>query len=96
VNDKPEGAMSFIVKNTEFYIPLSGNINIEEELNKLKDELNYTKGFLNSVLKKLNNKSFVNNAPAKVVEMENKKKTDAEARINVIEEQIKNLNQKNE
>ncbi|MCD4666162.1 MAG: hypothetical protein K8R68_12910, partial [Bacteroidales bacterium] len=52
------------------------------------EELNYTKGFLTSVKKKLSNERFVNNAPQQVVEKEKKKQEDAESRIKVIEEQI--------
>ncbi len=91
VNEKPLNAISFVVRNTEFYIPLSLEIDKEAEINKLTTELDYTKGFLESVQKKLSNNNFVAHAPQKVVEMENKKKTDAEAKIKVIEEQIKNL-----
>jgi len=90
-DQKLDNAISFIVKNTEFYIPLTQNIDLEEEIRKLNEELKYTTGFLTSVLKKLDNKSFVDNAPAKVIEMEMKKKTDAESKIKVIEEQIKGL-----
>ncbi len=91
VEEKPEGSMSFIVGSQEFYIPLSSSINIEEEIAKLEEELKYTKGFLNSVSKKLTNERFVNNAPAAVVDKEKQKQADAEARIAVIEEQLKNF-----
>ena len=62
--------------------------NKEEELKKLQSELNYNKGFLVSIMNKLSNDSFVNNAPAKVVEMEMKKKSDAEEKIKILEERI--------
>ncbi len=88
VTGKIDGAFTFVVRNTEFYIPVSGNYNAEEEIKKLTEELNYTKGFLQSVLKKLSNKNFVKNAAAPVVEAERKKQADAEAKIKVIEEQI--------
>ncbi|PLX02793.1 MAG: valine--tRNA ligase [Marinilabiliales bacterium] len=91
VEEKPEGSMSFIVGSQEFYIPLSSSINVEEEIAKLEEELKYTKGFLNSVSKKLSNERFVNNAPAAVVDKEKQKQADAEARIAVIEEQLKNF-----
>lgn len=86
--EKIAGASSFIVKSTEFFIPFSGSINVEDEIAKLEEELKYTKGFLISVEKKLSNERFVNNAPAAVVETEKKKQADAESRIRVIEEQI--------
>jgi valyl-tRNA synthetase len=62
--------------------------NNEEELKKLLEELNYNRGFLKSVMKKLSNENFVNNAPAKVIEMENRKRTDVETKIKAIEERI--------
>lgn len=85
---KVEGTSSFLVKTTEFFLPLGGLLNVEEELNKLNAELTYLQGFLESVNKKLSNASFVNNAPAKVVEIEQNKKADAESKINAIKEQI--------
>jgi valyl-tRNA synthetase len=91
VNDQPSGAVTFIVRSQEYYVPLAGTIDVEAELAKLTEELNYTKGFLKSVVKKLSNERFVNNAPAAVVDKERRKQADAEARIKVLEEQISNL-----
>ena len=91
VEEKQEGATSFIVKSTEFYVPLAGSVDVEAEIAKLEEELEYTRGFLNSVNKKLSNERFVNNAPVAVVDKEKKKKADAEARIRVIEGQLAGL-----
>jgi valyl-tRNA synthetase len=88
VEEEVKGAASFRVKSTNFYIPLEGFVDTEEELKKLEEELKYTKGFLNSVLKKLGNERFVNNAPEAVVAKERAKQADAEAKIKVLEEQI--------
>jgi len=82
-------AVSFISGSTEFYIPVSSHIDREAELLKLEEELKYTIGFLESVMKKLTNERFVNNAPQTVLAVEQKKKSDAESRIKVIEEQMK-------
>ena len=70
VKDKPEGAFSFRVANAEYFVPLSQNIDVDAELQKLKQELDYTLGFLNSVNKKLSNTRFVENAPQQVVDLE--------------------------
>ena len=91
VDEKVEGALSFRVKSNEYYIPLVGAVNIEEEIATLTQELDYTKGFLNSVMKKLSNERFVNNAPEQVIATERKKQTDAEAKIKTIEEQLSSL-----
>ncbi|MDG1146634.1 MAG: class I tRNA ligase family protein, partial [Flavobacteriales bacterium] len=88
VDEKVDGALSFRVKSNEYYIPLAGAVNIEEEIATLKQELNYTQGFLNSVMKKLSNERFVNNAPEQVIVIERKKQADAEAKIKAIEEQL--------
>ena len=91
VEEKPEGAFNFILKTTEFYVPVSQNIDVEAEIRKLDQELKYQQGFLASIIKKLGNEKFVSNAPLKVVEMEKKKQADAQAKIRVIEDQLKTL-----
>lgn len=88
VEEKDASAVSFLVRTTEYAIPLGNMINIEEELAKLKAELEYQQGFLQSVLKKLSNENFVNKAPAKVLDMERKKQADAESKIKSLEESI--------
>lgn len=91
VDQEVKGAASFRVKASEFYIPLGDLVDTEAELEKMQEELKYTKGFLKGVEKKLSNERFVNNAPEKVVEMERKKQADAQAKIKVLEERIANL-----
>jgi len=90
-DSKPDGAASFIIDTVEYYIPLEGMLDVESEMKKAKEELDYTKGFLNSVMKKLDNERFVQNAPPAVIDMERKKKADAESRIKSLEERIKEL-----
>ena len=94
VSEKVDGSLSFVVGSTEFFIPLTGKIDVEEELKKLEEELAYTTGFLKKVMQKLDNVSFVNNAPVAVVDSERKKQEDAAARIRVLEEQIRSLSGK--
>ena len=88
IDAKPEGTSSFMVNTTEYFIPLGDLINVEDELKKLEAELNYQEGFLASVMKKLSNEKFVNNAPEKVIEMERKKQADAESKIATLKESI--------
>jgi len=91
VSESVQGAISFMVKTTEFYIPLNDNIDKDAEIAKLTEELKYQEGFLNSVMKKLGNERFVNNAPAKVVEIEKAKQADAEDKIKTLKAQIEAL-----
>lgn len=88
---KPEGAVSFIVGTTEYFIPVGEKMDIEAEIEKIKTDLDYQRGFLNSIMKKLSNHNFVNNAPEKVVEMERKKQFDAETKIKVLEKRLEEL-----
>ncbi len=93
VGEKVNGANSFRVKSNEYFIPMSDNINIEEEILKLETELKYAEGFLKSVQKKLSNERFVNNAPEQVIAIERKKEADAVAKITTIEASLKGLKQ---
>ena len=88
---KVEGCQTFIVQSDEFFIPLKVEIDIEKERANLTAEIIYTQGFLASVEVKLSNEKFVNSAPVKVIEMEQKKKADALAKLKVLEESLRNL-----
>ena len=91
VDDKVEGAFSFVVKSNEYFIPLAGNVDLEAEIEKIKADLEYAKGSLAIANKKLSNEKFVAGAPEQVVAAEQKKKADAEAKIKVLEEQLASL-----
>lgn len=89
--ENTENATSFMVRTHELFVPVGNLIDAEAELEKLTSELEYTKGFLKTVLKKLDNKRFVDNAPAQVIDAERKKKADADMKIQTLEQQISNL-----
>ncbi|MBA4408729.1 MAG: valine--tRNA ligase [Odoribacter sp.] len=91
ITEEVKAAASFLVKSTTFFVPMGGTIDVAEELKKLQAELDYAKGFLNSVVKKLCNERFVSSAPEAVVAIERAKQADAEAKIKVLEEQIVGL-----
>lgn len=92
VAEKPENAVSFISGTTSYHVPLMETPDKEAELKKIEEEIEYHKGFLETVMKKLDNEKFVLNAPAKVLELERKKKSDAEQRIQSLEERKATLN----
>ena len=91
VTEKVDGALSYRVNSNEYFIPITGNINVEEEIAKLTAELDYTKGFLKSVQNKLANEKFVNGAPEKVLANERQKEADALSKIETIENSIAGL-----
>ena len=91
VVEKDATAAAFIVKTTQYFVPMEGNIDKETEIKKLTADLEYYEGFLNSVMKKLSNERFVSSAPEKVVANERAKQADAEAKIAAIKAQIEAL-----
>jgi valyl-tRNA synthetase len=92
VTAAPEtNATGFIVKSTEFFIPLEGKIDTEKERESILKDLEYQKGFIASIDKKLSNEKFVANAKQEVVAVERKKKAEAEAKIKALEESLSRL-----
>ena len=91
VTEKVDGALSYRVKSNEYFIPITGNIDVEAEIAKLTEELNYTQGFLKSVQIKLSNEKFVAKAKPEIIENERKKEADALAKITTIEQSIAGL-----
>ncbi len=91
VEGKQNGVASFMVGTTDFYIPLGDLLDVESEREKILTDLEYYRGFLESVMKKLNNERFVKNAPANVLELEKKKKNDTEQKIKSLSERLKEL-----
>lgn len=96
VDSRQEDAVSFMVGTTEFYVPLGGKIDIEGEIARIREDLRYHRGFLESVMKKLNNERFVQNAPSPVLDLERKKKSDAEQKIKSLEERLRGLGDQGE
>lgn len=87
--DKP--TFSFLIGGTEVSIPLSENLDLGEEKIKTEEEIKYLKGFLISVEKKLSNEKFMAGAPQQVVDIELKKKKDAQDKLILLEEKLKTL-----
>lgn len=90
-NGSPATGSIFIVSNVEFTVPLEGGIDLDKERELIQKELDYTKGFLQSVMKKLSNEKFVKGAPAHVIEVEKKKQQDAEVKIRTLEQSLRSL-----
>ncbi|MCF6141557.1 valine--tRNA ligase [Flavobacterium sp. K77] len=91
VSDKVDGALSFRVKSNEYFIPITGNIDVAAEIAKLTSELIYTEGFLKSVQSKLANEKFVAGAPEKVLANEKQKEADALAKIETLKNSLAGL-----
>ena len=91
ITEQVSGALSYRVASNEYFIPITGSVDVEQEIEKLEEELKYLQGFLRSVQGKLSNEKFVSGAPAAVVENERKKAADAQGKIATIEHSLKAL-----
>ena len=91
VDESIKGSNSFVVNNNEFFIPFNKGLDVEAEMVKVRTELEDKKGFLKSVMAKVNNEKFMSNAPEKVVQLELKKKNDAESQIKILEDRLTEL-----
>ena len=91
VKELPDDGVEFMADNKKFFIPIELEINVEDEKEKLKKEIEYAEGFLKSVEKKLSNERFVNNAPEQVVANERKKQADGEERLKILKESLEKL-----
>lgn len=87
-----ENSVSFLSGTENYYVELNLEIDIEAERERLSKELDYAKGFIISIKKKLSNERFVSGAPAAVVEKERKKLSDGEEKIKILEESLAKLN----
>jgi len=88
---KIQGAASFMIGTDEYYIPLEGKVDATKEKEEILKEIEYNEGFLNAVMKKLSNEKFVSGAPPQVIELERKKKSDAEMKIKSLQERLASL-----
>ncbi|MCX6223981.1 MAG: valine--tRNA ligase [Bacteroidia bacterium] len=91
IDQNPSGSASQVIRSVEYYVPLTGSVDMVAEMEKLQKELDYSLGFLDTVMKKLANERFVNHAPAQVLETEKAKMADAEAKIRALREQIEGM-----
>ena len=91
VEEKPEKAMGFLVKQDEFFVPIGDMLDTDKEKQNIETELEYLKGFLISVDKKLSNERFVQNAKPEIIQNELNKKSDAKAKIKALEESLASL-----
>jgi valyl-tRNA synthetase len=89
--DKVNNATSFVIKSSEFFIPVEGKIDATKEREAILKDLEYHRGFMATVDKKLSNEKFVKSAPAHVIELERKKKADAEVKIKALEESLSRI-----
>ncbi len=84
-DNKTGSGVVFVVQGLECFVQLEGKIDAEKEREAIQKDLDYTRGFLQSVMRKLDNEKFVQGAPPNVLEAEQKKKEDAESKIKVLE-----------
>ncbi|MEZ5056559.1 MAG: valine--tRNA ligase [Saprospiraceae bacterium] len=90
ISEKGEG-IAFLSGAEKYYLGAEVEVNVEEKKAELEKEIEYQKGFVNSIEKKLSNERFVSGAPAQVVDRERQKLADGQARIKILEEELGKL-----
>ena len=91
VTAKSQATQSFLVGTTEYAVPMGNLIDKEAEAKKINAEISRLHGFMTGIQKKLSNEKFVANAPAAVVELERKKMSDANTKIEALKEALGQL-----
>ena len=87
-SDSVVNSITVVVQKDKFFIETTTLLDTASQKQQLQKDLDYLKGFLISVEKKLGNERFVQNAKPEVIEIERKKKADAEEKIKVIENSL--------
>lgn len=88
---QPEGCSSQIIRSIEYFVPFDQPVDVEEELARIRKEIDYTRGFLQSVEKKLANDRFLSHASPQVVDLEKKKWADANAKLTALTDTLERL-----
>jgi valyl-tRNA synthetase len=91
INDTASNTITVVIGTTKFFIETENVLDSSSQKEQLLKDLEYQKGFLTSVEKKLSNERFVQNAKPEVVELERRKKEDAEQKIKALEESLATL-----
>ncbi|MBP1650253.1 MAG: valyl-tRNA synthetase [Bacteroidetes bacterium] len=91
VNAPVSGCIALVIQKDKFYLETETALDPAAQKEALLKDLAYNEGFLASVDKKLSNEKFVQNAKPEAVELERRKKADAEAKIAAITESLKSL-----
>ena len=86
-----DNTLSVLVNKDKFFIETDQVIDASVQKEQLLKDLEYQKGFLVSVEKKLSNERFIQNAKAEVIELEHKKKADAQTKIKIIEDSLSTI-----
>ena len=91
INSEPRNSVSFRINSNFYYIEMNSGIDMNSEIQKIKEDIKYLKGFLHSVEKKLSNQSFSKNAPKSVIEIELKKQKDSIDKIKALQKRLNAL-----
>lgn len=94
ISEKPDKFLDFLVYKWRFGLSIDITIGIQEEIEKIQKQIDYYKDFIENIKSKLNNTSFISNAPAKVIEKEKRKELDALEKISLLQQQLSELQKK--
>ncbi|MFO7616481.1 MAG: valine--tRNA ligase [Bacteroidales bacterium] len=93
--DKPDGSASQVIRSVEYFLSFDEPLDVVEEMARIRKEMEYTRGFLQTVEKKLSNERFTSHASPEVVDLERKKKADAEAKLKALTDSLARMERRN-
>jgi valyl-tRNA synthetase len=90
-NNEVANAVSQLIQTDKIFIETGVQIDTESEKKKIQEEIEYYKGFIASVEKKLGNEKFVANAKPEIIENERKKMADGQSKLQSLQESLSKL-----
>ena len=89
--ERPKGAATAVVQDTEIYLPLEGMINLGEERERLVKEVGKVEEELSRVRKKLGNHEFLSKAREEVIQREREKSERFEEKMRTLQRSLQRL-----
>ncbi len=86
-----DNTVSQLIETDKLFIETGVRVDTVSEKKKIQEEIEYYKGFIVSVEKKLSNEKFVVNAKAEIIENERKKMADGLSKLKSLEDSLAKL-----
>jgi valyl-tRNA synthetase len=88
---RPEKCATGVVGKIDFFVPLSGIIDVEKEKSRLEQQIAQLDKLLSGLKERLKNKDFLKRAPAEIVEKEKVKESELAEKIAKLKKAVKSL-----
>ncbi|MFD1126329.1 valine--tRNA ligase [Lentilactobacillus raoultii] len=90
--DAPKLSMSAVITDATIYVPLAELVDLHEERDRVKKDVDKFTSEVARATKKLANTRFVENAPEAVVDEERQKQSDYQSKLDAAKERLQQIN----